>query len=504
MSFVGMDPQPLEIYELIRGTRWFAQKNTVAASVEVCDFVDFPSCADEGPCQWMLLRVEPGGQIYSLTLQRRPDARVELISPHVFLEHVRLCGTLFTHGGGVIDYDGPPKATSTYDVLGGEESSNTVLRTTFGNMPCAVKFYRKMDGAARKEIETLASLQPSGITPKVFAHIRYKGCAEGGDELILATFIEYISGEPSYRPFQVAARKALDIVMSGHPVAQALSRPECVRPDICELIGRGIAEFHNAAMLSRSCDTHSPRLSIVDYSDGIQKKWESIATSMRSSSALSNQVTDISLRRIGAEIVGLRRRAASRQRDLSSTFGHGDMHLSHIILDCESVPCRIIDPAHSILESNASNHAATDLFQICRGFEYFAFDEAATRIETDENLSRNAASASLAGCGARLEGPRLQLMNFALEWPAVIFSHIAEAYRRVAHAALEEPLRDPFWPSLFYLSRLLSETEYNIKYDRPFFRFCDWAYLQNLANMLQKRTNLHEQECAAKTRIGAS
>jgi len=469
------------ILELIKETRWFAQKHAAVSSLDVCDIADFspPSGAS---CLWILLRVEPGGQVYSLTIESYRNTGFKLISPETFLEYIKAKKSLSTRRGGRVRFVGPSDiAASHYAALDESDSSNTVLQTTFGKAPCVAKFFRKMDGAGGREVETLLCLQASGITPKIYAQVSYQSAFFDCANHTLAIFMEFIEGDPAFRPFQLAVRQALDGVIAGSKLEDVLSTPKHLNPDVCDLIGEGVAAFHNAALSSYTAASPLPRVSLQSRADAIVEKWNALLALKRTSSSLSGLISDTFLDDLHIAIGCLHREAISKGGNLDACYGHGDLHLSHIILVGLHTRCRIIDPANSTAKFCPSNHSAMDLFQIYRGLEYFAFDEAATRLEAEENWTREAASECLAGGGEKHSAHGGPLKSFALAWPDRIFERITQAYLKTAKDTLVEPLHDPLWSQLFYLDRLLNEIKYNIDYDRLFFRFCDWMYLQKFA-----------------------
>lgn len=485
MNAISLDPWP--VFALIKDRRWYAQKHRAADAVTIIDAADFTATTG-ARCRWLMLAVAPGDQIYSLTIEIAPGGAMTLVSPHLLLDRLMRDPLIATRRGGVLRFDGPSGATeslpATYRLLDLGDSSNTVFETRFAGRRCAAKFFRKMDGNARREVDTLRALDALTVTPRLFAQIVHEHTGDENPPQVIASFMEYIAGEPAYRPFQAAARSTLNAVLARVPLPTLLARETSVRRDICEAIGQGVAHFHTSAQRCGSTDP-ARRLSSSEHAHVLGARWRALLPLLHASTDLDGLVTPAALDRLTTFFAALPDQARRAATDLRPSYGHGDLHLSHIILGGPAGGCRIIDPANSVREPKCWHHGAADLFQLYRGLENFAFDEAATRLQQDAGISRESAGRLLAAPADDRQDDRIGcLMTFVRDWPTTVFEAILDAYRANADAELSEPLRDPRWCAIFYLSRLLHEADYNIRYNRLFFRLCDWAFLTLAAKRL--------------------
>jgi len=465
-------PDAAAAYALARPARWFAQKHRAPTALAIVD-----RCAYRAPWGeagwWLLLQVEPGGTVYSLTLAADADGAWRLTDPAGFIEAVR-AAPLFSEQGAALQYKGAlGPATRDYALLDGGDSSNSLFRMTLAGESAVAKFFRKLDGGGADEVATIAGLRP--LMPALFGRIDYRPAR--GASAVLASFMEYIPGDAAYRPYQAAARAVL-AGLHREAIGESADDDHAL-PEIGARIGGAVAALHALAEARRPDGQEAPPLILADRLAALVERCERLGALIAEAPPLDGPAPAAALPAIVARLRALAARAEPGGSRLTPSFGHGDLHLSHILLDDGA--CRIIDPARALTAPRLEGHGLTDLFQLHRGFECFAFDEAATAIERAEGLTRDEAAARLAlapADGASFAG---RCKRFAFAWPARVFAAIEHAYRAAIDPASAAALDEPAWRAVFYLERLAHEMDYNLRYDRRFFRWCDLASLDHFA-----------------------
>jgi hypothetical protein len=475
------------IYELVRAERWFAQKHLTPSNMEIRDNVVFDG-SDGHRYEWLLFAVEPNTKVYSIVTCLSADRKPVLASPARLLEKVRQLEALPTTQGGMLRFIGRQQDFEPieYQELEAGNSSNSLFVTSLDKQACVAKFYRKMDGAGTRERRTLSTMQATGFTPHIFASIEYHLHSSGrrSESDIICLFLELISGISAFEPFQRAARSAFTQLQSGSTFDQLVNQDQYMLPELCAGLGKGIAGFHRAALSLYELQPEQPLLKLSICFEALRKRWARVEDLIKNMDYEAIARPDKGELGVAQLVDNLANRARVQPHDLMASYSHGDLHLSHIIIEDVSLRCRIIDPAHELGQSAMPDHSAHDLFQMRRGFEYFIFDEIATRLTTEVQCTRDEAGERLAkGADAEME----TYMRFASAWSQRVFSNLVEAYLSNVPDRLSRPLKDPRWQSALYLDRLLHELEYNIVYGRRFFLNADIAFLKSFLREAEQK-----------------
>jgi hypothetical protein len=467
------------IYELVRAERWFAQKHQTPSNMQIRDNVIFDG-SDGHRYEWLLFAVGPDTKVYSIVTGVGADGTPVLASPTRLLEKIRQFKSLPTKKGGTLRFIGLQQDLKPikYQELEAGNSSNSLFVTSLDKQACVAKFYRKMDGAGTHEQQTLSMMQATGFTPQVFASIEYhpQSSDQRSESNIICLFLELISGIAAFEPFQRAARSAFTQLQSGSTFDQLVSQDQYMLPELCVGLGKGIAGFHRAALSLHEPQPEQPPLILSICFEALLKRWarvEDLIKNMDHEGIIKPDTREFAVAQL---LDNLAIRACVQPHDLIVSYSHGDLHLSHIIIEDVSQRCRIIDPAHELGQSAIPDHSAHDLFQMRRGFEYFIFDEIATRLTTELGCTREEAGERLANSADAEVQP---YMRFASAWSQRVFFNLVEGYLSNVPDRLSRPVKDPRWQTAFYLNRLLHELEYNIVYGRRFFLNADFAFLKN-------------------------
>ena len=467
------------IYELIRAERWFAQKHLAPSHMEIRDKVIFDG-SDGHRYEWLLFALGLDAKVYSVVTGVGRNGEAVLVSPTCLLEKVRQLKALPTTQGGVLRFieqhqDFEPLK---YQALEAGNSSNSLFVTSMNKRPCVAKFYRKMDGAGTREQQTLGMMQATGFTPRVFASVEYQpqNSRQQSESTIICLFLEFISGTPAFEPFQKAIRSAFAQCQDHRSYDQLIDQDQYILPELCKGLGRGIAGFHRSALSLYEFQSEQPQLFLSASFEALLKHWARLKELMKGidhHAVVGPDKAELAVETLLDKLANL---GGMPPHDLMASYSHGDLHLSHIIVEDASLRCRIIDPAHQLAQSATPDHSAHDLFQMRRGFECFIFDEIATLLATRFGCTREEASERLANSA---DTEAQCYMRFASAWCQRVFSSLVESYLGVVPDQLGLPVKDPRWQTAFYLERLLHELEYNIVYGRRFFLNADFAYLKS-------------------------
>jgi Phosphotransferase enzyme family len=467
-----------QIYELVCGERWFAQKHLSPSDMEIRDNLIFDGLNGHR-YEWLLFGVGRDAKVYSVVTGVGANGEVTLASPTYLLEKIRQHKSLPTTQGGVLRFSEQQQDFEPleYQALEAGNSSNSLFVTSVGEQACVAKFYRKMDGAGTREQQTLGLMQATGFTPQIFASVEYhpQNSDEQSESTIICLFLEFISGTPAFEPFQRAIRSAFTQSQGGSGLDQLIDKDPYILPELCKGLGKGIAGFHRSALSLYGLQPEQPRLILSACFEALQKRWARVKDLMKTidhDAIVGSGADNLAVEALLDKLVNL---GGVPPYDLMACYSHGDLHLSHIIVEGASLRCRIIDPAHELGQSATPDHSAHDVFQVRRGFEYFVFDEIATLFATQRGCTREEASERLANSADAEAQP---YMRFASAWSQRVFSCLVETYLSVVPDRLSRPVKDPRWQTVFYLDRLLHELEYNIVYGRRFFLNADFAFLK--------------------------
>lgn len=464
------------LYRLVKGERWFAHKHVTPTAIRIDDSASFRDGKGQVH-RWVLLRVEPEAKAYSIVIVDDAPQGLALGSPVSFMRALHRCGSFPTDQGGMLEYSGPSGNTDLRQFQPLEEghSSNSLYASETRAGPCVAKFYRKMDGSGMREQRTLAKMEGAGFTPCLIGSIVYRppvARSKAGPAMV-CLFLERIEGTPAYQPFQSIARSALQQLERDATARLQQDHSHQSLPDLCAMLGRGIAGFHAAAHDCLPTHGTRPTLELASFADNVVRRWEHVAGLIRRSDA-DTHIDGRHLNSVTAALVTLASDARDNPHDIPSGFSHGDLHLSHVIFEPHSHHGRIIDPSHAIGMPGPDDHSARDLLQIRRSLECFILDETASALSVSDGCTREQAAIRLAGPANARDA---LYMAFAADWAAEVYRIILSAYIRHVPAKLRTPFADPRWAQVLYLDRLLHELEYDITYGRAFFFHANFAFL---------------------------
>jgi predicted trehalose synthase len=343
-----------------------------------------------------------------------------------------------THRGGVVRWSDLPARIEPVGRVD-TASTNDVLRVRADGVPAVLKVYRSM-GAGQDEDATLTALASTGLVPKVVGRLTYEPA--GAAPIVLALILQSVAGQtldvPVRRGLEAAWRRGDDQLSTGD--RQVLRR-----------VRQATGALH-AALAAAGRPSSAVRL--ADVLGDI----EAIRCFARGAAA--HRLLD-------------RAAAAASWAPPAADVGpgHGDLHLSNVIVDGEDV--RFVDLA-------GGGGPADDFAALRLGLECLCLDVEVDRAGRDRSRDDLAAALRRAAWDTTQERAlfaplrREEAAATGHDGPPAASGDDGRAWDRWCTRAGQE-LTGPGDPNgLASIARLIHDLRYHLKHERTYYADLAW------------------------------
>ncbi|WP_426106008.1 phosphotransferase [Massilia sp. TSP1-1-2] len=380
------------------------------------------------------------------------DVLAEPLFQQEVLGRLIACGSVPTRHG-VIEFEAASVLPALPWSLAARDtgsSSNCVSRLLAGAVPLVHKVYRQL---APANVELDASMRLDQAAPGVLARCLggYRYRSTNGEQLVLGLVTEYVRGEGVY----AAMSRDLRALWSGD-ARQA-------DPHLLEQLAGWrdfLGSFHDTIERTFGGGAAAPDFDLAAFCADARARLGRLRAHLHGDPLLGPQTSG----RVARLFDQLESScfAAGAANDLRASACHGDLHLSHLLVQAEGTQRRLIDFSPLALTKDEARFRASskllDWAALERALDYFFLDEAALALSQHTGQDQQLAMQGLIGASA-------PLVERAGQW------------RTQVRAALCGPERASAVRRRFYFARLLQELEYNYDHQRPYYRCIDFCSL---------------------------
>lgn len=477
-----------KILKAIRPQRWFAEK---ACSYDDFRLKDWALIGASYPqaFYWILLDKKHSRQTYSIVVKETGDGFEDASYAPEFIQELLSSAPqgIATKNGGRIALTGHFSDHKTKDIkpLEPGKSSNSLQIWTTNKAAFVIKSYRLLSDVNFNEVKVLSALSSGGTTADVFGALHYFSFNQD-EPYCIGLITQYLCEPPAYRLYSKAIKHLFSQLEGGIlPTSHIKQQVDKLNP-LSRNIGQQLQEFHRQ-LNSEFQSPHKKKFGLTPYLNCNIERWKRVQGYVRRDDNLSETARERITQQLSlAYEKYLTPCQTVLALDIPASVAHGDLHLAHIFIDeLHTHKCKIIDPSPRCLDSRklefTTQSMLQDLQNLRRGFEYFSFDEILDAISIRLKRPQLETAALL------IEQPDELItvcpdLCFLLEyWSDHVFSEVYKAYKTAtAIRSTTNHMPPPVVERSFYFCRFLKELEYNYSYDRQYFKYCDFYYLNKL------------------------
>jgi hypothetical protein len=435
--------------EVLAHAEWFPRTGPGRSTVSIADTLTL----QDAVLLWATVPGHPGQPV--LLAARQQGERLVPMSTATAMLSLTARAHWPTSAGGTVSWTGPGGDARFVEPVG-TTATNDVVRIHLRDSPALLKAYRVV-GDGKAEHRALTAAAPGQLVPRVLARIGYRGTG-AADEAPLALVTEAVAGQT----LDVQLRRSLESAwQTGRSELSAPSR------EFLRRIRGAVQTLHGCLLLEDLPVRHPLVIRLPDLLADI-----GVVERFLPEFSQAHRLLDAAARQAAA---------LCASGELVTGGAHGDLHLSHVLVDDSQV--RFVDPGSGRAVTPSDDFAA-----LHRAVECLCLDLQVAMIAAGaehDTASALRAVAWAADPSAQTGSPWEPLIRSA---ETAASTRVAELWCANVVAELVGRRQDPA-SKLLYLARLLHDLRYHTERGRTYYADLAWWHLARLLAFQPKNSS---------------